>query len=356
MKKFFLTFFSLALSIVLCFSLAGCNGCNESVLAFSNNFSGQSGTAPTNYTEVLTYDIDYVEDYNNGYVIKSANLTDNVIKCDYSGKLVQTFEIVSILPSWVNEKDHVDVGQNRIYHLTSEATINATYYLNGSETPQVFTDKVYQEVYFLPANMSFAPIYSKVEQENTLVHYYNDSNATSLIRYKYLTETTYGNKNYTMDKAITEFLGSENEKTTTSSTQRKYDFRQVIDNTQFIFATRNVNISQDASVSLPVQSLSYGYPVSLLIKNVNERTLPALPLTYNGTSITEDVQIQEFAYRINSSKNAGAAQFVLVQKQGTEKLPYNALPIQIVETLTTYSSFESLGALVYTLTDVAIVK
>lgn len=343
MKKFFLTIFSLALSLVLCFSLAGCG---KSSLAFSNNFAGDNGKEPTSMTEVLTYKIDYVKNYNEGYVVKSDKLADNVIKCDYSGTHTQTFEIVGILPSYVDEKSNIDTSNHRIYHLKNETTINATYYANGAEQPQTFTDTIYQEIYFLPANMSFAPIYSKVEQKNTLV-YLDDSNKITFSTSEYSAETIYNNKNYEMNKTI----GTEK-----SHTQRKYDFRQLVDNNQFLFATRNVKISQGSSITLPVLSFSYGYPVNLSVKNLNERTLSSLPINYNGQALVEDVQIQELVYIVGSSKNAGAAQFVLIQKQGSETLPYSALPVQIVETLTTYGSFESLGALVYTLTDVSVTR
>lgn len=347
MKKFFLSIMSVALAISVC--LLG-SGCGETALTFNNNFSG-TDQAPTYLEEVLKYDIKYVDDFSNGYIKKSVNLTDDIVFCDYSGTSVHSFSIEGLLPTYI--ETNIDVASNRIYHLVTETTINATYRLNGEAQAQTHQDYIKQEIFFLPAGLSFAPIYSYVEQENTLVNYDKSSNTTSLTRCRYEVKTSYDKDSYTVDKTL--ILNTAKPDTKTQSKQTyEYDFRGVIDNSQFIFASRNLSLSQGSSTTLPVVSFSYGYPVEVAIGNEEELTLNNLSINYNGTALTENVQLQGLRYMVSSMTNSGSSQFIYVQKQGSETLPYRALPVQLVQTLTTHGVFEMLGALVFTLTDVEI--
>ncbi len=349
MKKFFISILSVLLVFAVC--ILG-TGCGDAVLTFNNNFGG-TDQAPTSLKEVLKYNVDYVENFNDGYIKKSDNLTDQIIDLDYSGTMVEEFEIISILPTHVQNKTDIDVSSSRIYRLTYKTEIIASFKINGQTDVTTVTDYVNQEVYFLPAGLSFAPIYSSVDQVNTAVVFDKDNAKVSLTRSRYQVAISYDRDTYTVDKLITPDLANP-DAVTHSNDQYDYDYREVIDNNQLFFAIRNSSLSQGASRIIPVVSLSYGYAVDIYLGNEKEETLENLSINYNGQALTEDVQVQDIRYIVNATKNAGSSQFVYVQKVGSETLPYRALPVQIVETLTTYGAFESLGALVYTLTDVEI--
>ena len=303
MKKFFMSILSVMLVIAVC--ILG-TGCGSAVLTFNNNFSG-TDQAPTSLKEVLKYKIEYVENFNDGYIKKSDNLTDQIVDCDYSGTMVEEFEIISILPSNIKNQTDIDLSSSRIYRLTYKTEINASFKINGQAEATTVTDYINQEVYFLPSGLSFAPIYSSVDQVNTAVVFDKDNGKVSLSRSRYQVTTTYDRNSYTIDKLITPDLDKPDTTEHTNDVY-KYDFREVIDNNQLFFAIRNSSLSQGASRIIPVVSLSYGYAVDIYAGNEKEETLEDLQINYNGQALTEDVQVQDIRYIVNATKNAGSSQ------------------------------------------------
>lgn len=360
MKKKLLSFLSLILVIIFCFGLTGCS--TMQTLSFKNSFVGDVSTSevPPYMTEKLTYEINYVENYYTDYISKSKNVTDDVVKFEFGkGTFVQTLEILDRLPL---DNVSTDITGNKIYHLKSEMTIPVKYACNGEDLSSVQEniDTVVNEVYFLASDLSFAPIYSKTETNNTYLNLFSyTSSETANIKIK--SETIYNKANYTMKVDITStnmVNGEPNTEVIHTNKTYNYEFRKLIDNTQLLFAIRNTKLTSDSVyATLPTVSPSYGSKMDISVQLHNQLT-ENFNITYTDKGATAvetgEITYNHISFIVGSTTNTGASQYLKVQNAKSTNLPYRALVLEYAETLTSYGTPACLGALVYTLKSVEI--
>ena len=338
MKKFLVITVSFILAFCLLLSGTGCS--RTVLLSFSNNFN--DGKDPNNLKETLTYSVEYTDNYGDGLIKKDSELTDDVFKFEFkNGKYVQTLETLSFLPDSI-ETD-IDVENTKILKLTGKLTIDFIYTVDGEEKTN--NDYVEQEVYFLLAGMSFAPIYSSVKSDFTLVGL--SESEVSVTKDEYVTTTEYNKETYT----VTRTLGEEE-----TVNDYEYEFRTAVDNNQLLFILRSLKLQEDATRNVPFVSPVYGEAKELMIKNQADLST-VVNVSYNGGEKQEEtLASKNLSYFVNETRQAGSAQFVVIQDAKSDNFGNRALPLVYAETLTTYGAFTSMGALVYTISEVSVVN
>ena len=357
MKRKFLAFVSLILAVACCFLATGCSQITS--LTFKNNFVGgvEHSAVPASYKEILTYKINYIDKYDADYIKKDSTITDSIVAYEYSdGVFVQEFEILDRLPSSV--LTDIEVGTNKIYHIKSNFSITVKYLLNGAseENAIIVHDTVESEAYFLPAGLSFAPIYSKTQSDNHFLQL-NSEMQSSLKHIATTSETTYKQTKYTMITDVEYFVEDGDNDTTHSEIDYEYKYKTIVDNAQLFFAIRNLTVDGTTATHLPAVSYSYGSQMELYVRNHNQlKENFNIAYTQNGTTYNEtgEVKYNHLSFMIGSTTNSGAPQYLKVQTEASANLPYKSLILEYAETLTTFGLFRSLGALVYTLDSVEI--
>ncbi len=370
MKKIFLTLTAL---IVACITLlSGCSCVPSVPLNFNQNFAGGDG-APTNfntqYKEVLTYNVTYVDEYNSNLKI-SENLDKELIPTYENGKYVSTFYgDVGSLPNGV-ETD-INYTDSDIHHIKTEFSIDTT--INGN----TYTEEIFSDVYFYSANYSFAPIYSRTILKNALVYIDVETQtiAERLQIFEYVTkynQTSYvqTKKVYVSDKETAEEINAEIKDINITSPElvsklvdfetektHGYSIKQAIDNAQLLFAIRNLDVAVENSVSVPTVSPTYGTPKNLSINNKDENK-KSVSFSYNGVTPPEpeEMSVKNMSFVIGGTDNTGSAQYVVIQKSKTKTIPFRSLPVEYAETLVEYNTFAQMGALKYTLSSVEVTE
>jgi len=338
MKKFLVSIFSIVLAAALMLFSVGCS--NEIYLSFNNNFNGggEAGEPNTAYSETLTYEVNFSENYRDNLIVKDDDITDEVIKYRFeNGSYVQNLEVLSFLPESISTD--IDVTSSKIYHLSSMFKITAIYDLNDDKGEQTFEDSIETDAYFLPAGQSFAPIYAKVKTTNTLVSLTNSYTAAALEQRTSESVTAYNTEKYTVNQTI----GDQSK-----TNEYKYDYKTLIDNTAFLFAIRGLTINEESSADIPVVSPAYGEAKTLRITNGGALSTK-VNAVIDGVAVDETVAVTNLTYQLNTVRNSGAPQYVLVQSAKSENVPFKAFPVEYAQTLTTYGTFTNMGALVYTL-------
>ena len=344
MKKF-LALFSAVLLIFTAIASSGCK--NKDYLEFSKNYS-QQAVAP-GYTETLTYDVTFVEDYNSS--LKNS-ISKDVLTTNLSGSYVSVLEVVTHLPTGITTD--IDTANLTILHLHTTLT------LTGSYNEVAVNDKVETNTYFLDESQSFAPIYSRSDRAQTYIAVNGTEVLTQQTFYTYL--TTYNKENYTASKFAYENqddfnFGIEKGKHMTGSPEtfnkkQKYGFRQVIDNDQLLFLLRNLNISEEGSKNLKVVTPVYGAPQEIKITNKN---VSSKQVTING--IKEEIPVDNLMFGVNSIKTSGVPHYISIQKPSeTATTKYSALPVEYAAALIESALSKVVGALKYTLTSVTVVN
>ena len=345
MKKFLVSLLAIALSLV--FFTA--SGCAPSVpLAFNNDFNGGGGSSaePTSLTETLFYEVKYTDNYSDT-IVKDENITDDVIKFRFeNGSYTQTLSVDGFIDESI--QTDLDVQSNRIYHLTTEFAIDLVYDLNDGNGEQTYSDSIITTAHFLSASNSFAPIYSNVKVTQSYIFLPTSAEGTAKVEQNTYEYTTV----YSTDEYVIETKDSEGQ---TTSKTFDYDYKKVIDNTQLLFALRNVGLAPEKTCYLPTVSPSYGEAKTIKATGQEESTVQTNGLTFNGSPVdAQSVKVNNLSYLIDSNTNTGAFQYVKIQREKAGNLPFKSLMMEYVEGLPSYGSFTTLGALVYTLKSVTI--
>ena len=355
MRKFWITLTTIALTLSLI--LGGCS-CNEKpLLSFTNDFSGGGGSindATIGYTETLVYDVTYLEQFteNNAKIIKDASLNNVVSFSVAEGTYKSTLTILSSYPTEKPKSnilsDNGGAYDREIYYLETELTLPSSYVFKDGSASKSNEDTIKSKVYFANYGWSFAPIYAEIKV-NCLVLKLNGNKAvTDYLNYS--CETIYNVESYTITKT------EKNDKGEVYKTEKQtydYAYKSVIDNSQLLFALRNVTISQGSSISLPTVAPQYGQATPLKVANLNEVTLKA-NFNYNDKAVNEDMKVKCLSFAVDSENTRGASQFVKIQKESSENVLQNALLIEYVEPLVTYVTPTCMGALKYSLNSATI--
>ena len=355
--------------VFLALLLGGC-GNSKSTLSFNNAFSlystdtvGYKDKNPSaGYKETLSYDVIYnADDYA---FKKDSSLSDGDITVSVAGTYVSALEILSVLPASVTTdiERPADAG---VYRLTTELRLNANYTFPASpENNCENEDYIVTETYFFPFIESFLPVWSKTTSEYTNVTFGNGTGYCTIVKSE--AEIIYNSSEYTINSRSLEYRSTDEEKdlgesAETVSKNYEYTVKTVIDNTQLIFALRNINLATESTYVLPVVSSSYGQSTDLLVKNNQEYTINDANISYNGSQYAGPITLKEMIYSINSTNTSGSAQYVYIQKEALKNgdavaVPWISAPYRIVTPLTAYGSFYRLGSLVFTLGKIEITE
>lgn len=341
MRKFFITLICTFIALIIC--LSGCS-CNEKqALSFNSAFYNATTKSdpPAGYKETLTYKVNYAEKYSSG-ISKSEHL--NSIGFNFSdGVYVSTLETLTTLPEGIESDIVNDLPNNAktIYKLTTKLNINCSYSGCASGDGE-HKDVVESTVYFCSSSFSYAPIYSELKVDNSLLMFYAEN---SFVERMVATRTiTYNKDSYTLFEKLND---------AERITDYEYKFTTIIDNAQLLFVLRNIDIAVDSSFYLPTVSYAYGEAKDLKVDGESQTTVP-VEITKNGTLLTDEMSLNNLSFMVNDSKQAGMSQFASVQKSKSEKIAFNSLLYSYAEPLMAYGNMLPMGYLVYTLNSVEI--
>lgn len=343
-------------TMALAITVGGCSCASSPTLSFTNGFNG--GTkASTTYAETLTYNVEYVENYDS-YFTKSANITDEVLGIDYNGTFVMSLNVIDRENAEIKglDSDIVDgandIGDN-VYKLTTELNLTSNYVPGGKdENALVETEKISTISYFLSTGYSLNPIYSKTIAENVSHVSIGDDNAIEISFANYQTEVKYNQEDYLI--TTTMFVDVEedgNVVTKPFKTEQEcdYSYRKAIDNNTLLFALRNVDLEKDGKTYIPTIHPTYGDPQSLVINNISEHTIN---VNVNGVA-ENDVKVKEYTFVRNVQNATGSPQFVLIQKGKSNTLEDRALMLQYIAPLSLSNSYVCMGGLKYSLASIS---
>ena len=364
MKKFIF----LVLSICLCamFTLSGCSCAPETILEFNNSRIKDISK------ETLKYSVTLDKNYKD--IKRSSIVSENLLPEFRNGLYVSEYQAEEYF-----ENDFLS-KPGEISKIRTCLTIDVvdTKGTSNSDDDKIYKDQILSEVYFYTSQWSFAPIYSKTTVKNTYTAIENDTIEFAHMIYQY--ETTYTNSSYVItkkyyNKAEGEDITKEMDLNALDTTKlltiegdsgktQEYSFRQVIDNNQLIFATRNLDIAKDSNAVLPVVNYMYSKPSKLQILNQANSTHnfeTALNYSYLGTNKVYPAKelsmpIKNIRISLVNTDYVGMPKYVSVQNDTADegKILNNGLVIEYAEALTN-ASYHCLGALVYRLVDVNII-
>ena len=354
MKRFFT--FLLSVSLAMVFFLS--SGCSSVILLTFNNAFNDGKEPYAEYWEKLTYTVTSGE-YKG--LTRSTVIPKDAVEFSINGTLTLTLNTthkdavideVAVLPDEI--KDQTDINlSGKLYRLTALLSLKSNYKVNGDKVDDVddngdLTDEIRSEVVFLTSENSFAPIYSSVKQSYHVMLASNESDGLKVNIDKLESEhkIIYSSDKYT----ITSTSKTEDGDKTTSSTI-DYSFRSIIDNTQLLFALRNLSLEKEKSTSVLTVAPAYKNATNLLVKN-NEEVSQMIKLNVNGKEVNENLSVKNLSFNVNDSKNTGVAQYVSIQKAKSENIPYKSLMIEYAEPLICYGSISTMGALIYRLSSV----
>ncbi|MCQ2387488.1 MAG: hypothetical protein MJ066_03465 [Clostridia bacterium] len=348
---------AILLSVILCLPVISACSCNKlQKLSFSNYFyngyESSINTPPCGYKETLSYKVDFNTD--SSYYKLSETVSNLLTTPTFSdGELKTVLEIVPDIDDEIKNKTNFIKSDTNIYNFTYDFSIKSIYEINGEK----FENEEYIEstVYFYPASSSFAPIYSLTKSYNSALNF--DGKTFNLQFIESKKEIIYNSDTYTTNSSATLF-NQNKEKLSENSNGKTFDYltETVIDNSQLLFALRNINYDSANAFSLPTVDASYG-KYTKLIANESEdsNTEKNISLTYNGDLKDVKFKLKNIGYRVDENKATGMMQYVSIQKESTE-LPTLALPVIYYRPVVTSSNPATLGTLIFTLTSIEIVK
>ncbi len=338
----------------LCFAvpaLSGCSCSSLSALTFNSAFCGGSLPLP-GYTETLTYNVNYVN--SSEYFAKSSEITDDKLSMNFTdGKYISKLEVLGAIPTDVVTDINIPADFSR-YKLETELSIKVKYTTPDGDFER--TDKIKSLTYFY--STALAPLYSKTTSSYTSV--YNTNSGLTLKVVDAENEIFYNAEEYTVKQNYTihdfeqaskdgsAILDADNG----SEKTYEYESRTVIDNSELLFALRNVAIAEESSSNIPVVSAVYGEYKTLAVNNRSQNE-QSVTLNVNGEQKTETIKVNNLYYSVNSKNESGASQKLVVQASGTE-IPNLALPILYAEPLIIQNSSYKLGTLLYTLSEIEV--
>lgn len=369
MKKLFVCI-SLALSAIFC-----CTGCGLGCSCSGSSSAPTYTTAWTNttedrvgLTETLCYDVDYVSDLTVGKLAYK-NTVDNLDFEYGKGSYTTTLTVVkaekSILGEYESEvlNDIVDSTDQstvkRIFKYVTKLDIPFTYKLSDMTEAKTNNDYVETETYMLLSGNSFAPIFSRT---SACVSFISAGKKPFVELQHYDTVTVYNNKNLNTTTTVyytkTEGDAIEGQIADVRTTTSKYTIRSVIDNSTFLFAFRSLDMSEGSN-TVSVYSHVYSSSKSLNVSSL-DAAAEKFKITLNGTTMDEEeIQLNAYSFVLNTSSgcstgtNTGKSQIIYTNKSA-ETPPQSigsnrTLVMRYVEPLMEYSSYMSMGALVYNL-------
>ena len=343
MRKFIIALICVITMLTAC--LAGCSCVGTQPLSFNCKFFGENAvTDPSlGYKETLTYNVEYLEKRSD--LDGKSSLLNDVNFTFTNGIYVSTLEMATSLPDGITSDITIDLPSDAstLYKLTTKLSITSTY--SGlDEGNGEYQDFIESTVYFCSFRLSYAPIYSIVKTDYSVL--FVTDTASSVKKLQSEREITYSKDKYVIKETV-----ADNQ----TSNEYEYEFMTVIDNAQLLFALRNIDVSKESSFSLPTVSYAYGEAKNLRIDNESQTTNP-VELVVNGTEIKDNMPLNNYAFMINDATKAGIPQYVEIQSAKSDNLVFNALLHSYVEPLTAYGNMLSMGYLEYTLSNVEIIK
>lgn len=348
MKKVIIT---LLIVLTLLFSSFGCGG--ASVLVFNNNWNEGATANDIGDYERQIYKVEYAEKFTSGgYVFnKSQIFAQKGIDFTFTdGRYETSLEVIAQNVDFPNKtSDVIDSSDNLILKYTTEFSIKATY----SCKDDVYNDYVKTVTYFSAHTAAFAPIYSQTENKSSML-VINGNTSDVIVRHT-LTKTFYSKNKY-----VEQIINPENSQVDSEKTYN-YSFKTAIDNTQLLFAIRNLELKENVSKSIPAISTTYGTPQSLLVTNylsdvqnlvINENDVPGTATDYAVNCVTFKLSSAAQSCLGGANQNTGREQILFIQKGKGGLSANKSQIIKYVTPLTAYGSFNVMGSLVYTLTDV----
>lgn len=356
-----------AITLALVLLLFGGCSCNQkTILSFNKGWDANESSSVSNRTtETAVYKVSYTEDFESGdkYTYKKSDTLKEVLSMAVDG--TYSYEIKVIDQSDLTEKakqselitSSTATEKPAVIHLTTEFNVNSTYTPKNG-TPQTENDIIKTDSFFFRTDLSLAPIYSITEYMSSAVALKTENETTvpEITVYKFVKSIIYNNASYTIKTFDYDAYQANNQVEPIETADYEYTYRTVIDNSALLFATRNVEIADEGYKSLPVVSYTYGEALNLKFTNYLDGSENITVKINQAQEKALSVAVDRIAFGIDAT-NTGREQLVFIQKEAvkeeqTEILKDKALMIKYVEPLTDYSSYNCLGALVYTLSEI----
>ncbi|MBP5466725.1 MAG: hypothetical protein J6Y43_04095 [Clostridia bacterium] len=362
MKNKLITFIA-AFCVAACTALSGCSCAGDKTLSFSSAFSGGSAPTTATYTETLEYKVEYSENYLANSK-KDAGL-DKYATFEFTGGTYRSDFAIATGAELAEIAGDVKTDErvNTVYRITTEFSVELKILtLNGETVDFAHTETITTKAFIASAGAAFAPLYAEETAEYCIVSVADKAKAYII---ESENKTLYDTDKYTKtlkyrEYGINETPDSENSVSADKEKTVKYDFLTAIDNAEFIFALRGINLNEEkASKTVPVVSPNYDEPTPLKITNTSIADEQfAINYVKDGVPavINQKIKYNTFEYHIDKTNAAGQSQYINVQADKAGDLPNLALPLKFAKPLITYGggSIVSMGSLVFTLTDVII--
>ncbi len=342
MKKIIITIIAICM-----IALTGCSCVPENSLSFTNAWN--SGNDATTMTETTTYKVNYSDNFTVGnYSFKKGDGVTNFFRYD-QGTYTETLKVInksdSSIPAELENNDILSDIESTVLYLHTEFFINV-YYTYADKTDELHEEKVVTDVFFGTASASFTPIYAKSVSKHTLVSK-SESISIDTVNTEYV--SIFSKNSYKITSKI-------DKKEPTETTYEK-GYKKYIDNTELLFAIRNMTLTaptdeqgQTQASMLPTVSPVYGDAQDLAITHFDGANET---VTVNGTEYS--IPCKYVSMGLGTTSNSGRSQLLFIQNGKVENLfggENRSVMVKYVYPLMTYGSFDSMGALIYTLESV----
>lgn len=367
MKKILIT-----IILAFTFLLTGCGGCascnGAPILSYGNGWLGDQAPI-AGFKEELTYDVKLDKNLIVGDTNFKSNVSKSVLDCDAVGTYKVTTEIIlandvdlgeytsNVLNNVLNNPD--TNADKTVIKITTELNLDFSYKYGSVDKTN--NDKIITKTYLLGSDSAFAPIYSETSSLQTRV----SANKTVAVQQQHIqTISVYNNTkvntviNFIKEGVEAKSTYTKEEILKTEKKSTEYTYKSAIDNTSLLFATRSVVIGSD-TVTMPVYTPSYDK-----VQNINMAKASSMKEKFTiGANAEEELSIVAFSLSLNTTsgcttgKNTGRSQLVFlnaVKNPAPASLGSNrTLVMKYVEPLIEYGGYNSIGALVYKLNNIA---
>lgn len=343
---------SIMLVVTLLFCGCGCNGL--STLNFNNAWNN-GDLGKVNYSERLSYTVRYLDTYTTGgsksvSYEKSQGLKD--VDIDIYGTYnteLEVFPVASVGSiEEIKDSNILDDYEGHIIKLTTRLEVEASY--SCDENPH--SDFINTVTYFCNSSNSFAPLYSKTENSSTVLRVYNNKAGT--IRSHNLTETFYNKTSYRIIN--TPYINGVKDDAGITDKTYNYTLQTIVDNTQLLFALRNIDFQKNNNKVIPTVSSTYGNyqnisasyfddkEANFTIENSTEKAYEMKSISFVSSVVSSGCAF--------SSGASGRAQIAFIANNA-DYFNGKAQIVQYVEPLTSYDNqYMCMGVLEYTLNNV----
>ncbi len=370
MKRFIFLILSVCLCLMFC--LSGCSCAGNAVLEFN------STQVKSIRRETLKYSVTLEKNYKD--IKRSSSLNENLLPLYENGEYEAVYETGVALPNGIENNINLSPSESVISVIRTTLNIDVvdTNRTDDAGDDKTYKDQIISEVYFYDSAWSYAPIYSKTIVKNTYLA--NDETNIEFAHKTYRYETIYKKSSYVMNKThyqpddgeditnkdVSELIEDNFVPMVGNNKSYEYGFREVIDNVQLMFVTRNLDISKGGNITIPVVNYMYSKPTLLQIKNSSHSTLNIeknLFITYTNPTFrgeypenTLSMPVKNISITLSDTDYIGMPKYVVVQNGSadTEKIKNNGLIAEYAEAVTANASYNCFGALVYRLKDVNI--